>query len=269
MAWKCRAHTWSEPGVHKQKWPGSSQNMSLPLILAANLKYETLSSLQASTRTLILLNLLFVFTRFFFSLPFSTQSSNGIQNHPHNILATYICPSWHFFTYFSPETKRGKKSNLSSLKVVWVRCLIINSPVINSLVDDIVWRLAYPSSPLSSSQFFDFLWSFKWSVVRQIVPGEDNNLSTCSSRAGSFRNVKKEERRMRSTLEREMRVGEGVKEKWSNQLDRITLEKHGNSVMSCFWRDILKLGFGLLLFWVVKAPKFQIRFWAKPCEENV
>lgn len=39
--------------------------------------------------------------------------------------------------------------------------------------------------------------------------GEDNNLSSCSSRADSFRNVKKEERRNRGASERKMREGRG------------------------------------------------------------
>lgn len=105
--------------------------------------------------------------------------------------------------------------------------------------------------------------------------GEDNNLSTCSSRADSFRNVKKEERRNRSALERKMREGEGVnrgrdrkviQSPCQDYMRKTERRKHENSVMSCkgFQRVSWKLGFGFAALEILKPS-----LCAEQPEENI
>lgn len=105
--------------------------------------------------------------------------------------------------------------------------------------------------------------------------GEDNNLSNCSSRADSFRNVKKEERRNRSALERKMREGEGmnrgrdrkvIQSPCQDYMRKAECRKHENSVMSSkgFQRDNWRLGFGFTTLDLLKPSSC-----AEQLEENI
>lgn len=112
----------------------------------------------------------------------------------------------------------------------WAPWLIINSHLIKSLVDDIAWMSAYFSSrPLPFAPhvflFFYFLRSFKWTVVRQIVPGKITIIQPAHPEQAHSDMSKKEEQRSWS-------FGEENERGWT--------EEEGKKVIQSPWQDFIR-----------------------------